>query len=181
MEDIAKCAECVACKQVPRDADLVQCVQSHIICSYCAPKLKNGCPYRNKRTYTKCGAYVGLDNRNTTAMALRDDFVMLLCANAGCDVKMKKSAIVKHEEECEFKVTLVNCKNKEHGCTESFPESELAAHETECRYNIVHCVIAECDVGTIAKKLFEHTWQAHEGIDVLAGGGTHELFFGVSK
>ena len=100
-EFLMKEIECSVCLEVPETTPIFQCIQDHVHCSVCHPKL-NHCPI--------CRSAIKMGNRNLMAEKIHEKLLQTCCYK-NCSVR--KVNIKEHEAECERLV--LNCTNV-HNC-----------------------------------------------------------------
>ena len=110
-EFLMKEIECPVCLEVPETTPIFQCIQDHVHCSVCHPKL-NHCPI--------CRSAIKMGNRNLMAEKIHEKLLQTCCYK-NCSVR--KVNIKEHEAECEralvnltnLGLTLDECKHRKHG------------------------------------------------------------------
>ena len=77
----------------------------------------------------------------------------MLCFNQGCDVKVSKDMLEKHQEACKF--ALKKCPNE--GCGLSMRRADINKHDfVDCEYALVKCKAPGCNARMCRKMMSQH-------------------------
>ena len=162
--------ECPVCLEVPETTPIFQCLQEHIHCNECHPKL-NHCPI--------CRSAIQMDSRNLMAEKIHEKLLQT-CGHENCSVR--KVNIKEHEAGCEMalvkcsycqtNVTIrglglhedIECEHRRFKCPHSGCPLEMVAkesqeHKQQCEYRRIQCLI--CQERVPMKLLFSHTMNIH--------------------
>ena len=133
-EDLRKDLECPVCLDFPDSTPIFQCIQGHIVCNSCHPKLKS-CPV--------CRAKV--DIRALTVEKILPK-ILPKCKHQNCPVF--KTNIKEHEAICTY--ALVDCTH----CKTQITIKDLDTHESICPLRKVKCGL--CDEPVVFRELQDH-------------------------
>ena len=135
--------ECPVCMDVPESLPIYQCLQGHIICNVCYPKVDN-CPV--------CRVGLSLQIRALTAEKILRK-MLTECKHEGC-FKLKMD-IREHEASCEY--ALAKCDL----CNKKFLTKDLALHFETCTQELsqevatqfIETIVSEMNVRKSRKHL----------------------------
>ncbi len=172
MVNITDTVTCHECRTVPREADIIQCLNSHVICKTCFDGAEQqNCP--------ECRVHLCATNLNRVAMQVRDTYVDFNCKyqEEGCHVRDKKADLEKHERNCPYRADL--CPYHSKGCQEEVSFSRMEQHTKGCLYQKINCLMRRCKfkADITVKGLPQHMKDKHRFVPILPGGGQHEAFF----
>ena len=118
-QDMEEIIECIICKSIPSEGQMMQCEDGHLACEQC---MKN-------QYVTNCAlCRKPLGNKKIRSLVIEQliekNNMTVSCKNSNCIVKSAKDSIKLHHLICEWR--LINCLNPK--CEEKKPYNTLKNH-----------------------------------------------------
>ena len=134
LDEIQDALECVVCLDLPKDDQVYQCENGHILCNICREKLTN-CPF--------CRVILGRSRNLSVEKILAKCPRTCEFGKYGCRIKLNKQEQATHQENCRYKP--VHCVYPH--CNELLSVMFLGKHLSEKHGNIRSTVGSKISLG----------------------------------